>query len=318
MHAGQVEPIVHFRVGRRVNGMVDAMIIGAGPAGITAALWLGRCRRSTLVFDSGSPRNGASAALHGFLSRDGVSPWELRALGRAELAAYPTVSVFDQNVVAAERLVDGFVVQAADGARHRGRLLLLATGRTDSLPEIPDAQRFYGRGIFHCAYCDGWEHRDEPLAVIGCDDNAVSVAKLLRTWSSDVILCTHGRSSDLDAGGIPVITSALTRLVDAPDGCLGKLEFASGERRDCRALFFCSDCDQKSSLPRDLGCQFDAEGSVVCNAHAATGIPGLFVAGNVRGGIHLAITAAAEGAEAALAMNNWLVEHHNPTRPQHG
>lgn len=290
-----------------MNAVSDVIVIGAGPAGLAAALWLGRCGRTTRVFDSGSPRNAASRALHGFLTRDGISPAELLAISRADLAGYPSVSLHDQKVVSAERIGEGFAVELTDGTRHGAHLLLLATGRTDHLPQIPDARRFFGRGLFHCAYCDGWEHRGQPMAVLGGTRSAVSIAKLLRTWTDDVTLCAQA-PGDFDAAGFPVVTSPISHLRADAEGWLAELHFASGETRCCRALFFPSDCSQKSCLPEKLGCRFDAEGSVICEAHAATGVPGLFVAGNVRGGIHLALTAAAEGAEAALAMNDWLVE----------
>jgi thioredoxin reductase len=294
----------------------DVIIIGAGPAGLSAALWLGRCGRATLVFDDDRPRNGASRGLRGYLTRDGVSPAELRRLGRADVSKYPSVQMAASGVRDAARIRGGFEVQTADGHAAAARALLLATGRRDTLPELPDAARFYGRGLYHCPYCDGWEHRGQPLGVLGHTPEAADTAELLSIWSRNITLCTNGEklAGGVPAGRFPVAGEKIVRLIG--DDHLVRLELEQGRTIGCRALFFCSDCEQRSVLPERLGCRFDAEGSVQCEAHAATNVPGLFVAGNVRGGIHLAIMAAAEGAEAAVAINRYLLERgHGPELP---
>jgi thioredoxin reductase len=289
---------------------VDVVVVGGGPAGLSAALWLGRCGRRTIVFDSGNPRNAASRGLHGYMSRDGMSPLDLRQVGRAELAQYPAVEIRDVGVRSAHRNSRHFDIEDADGRRWRTRLLLLATGRVDTLPAVPGIHEFYGRGVYHCPYCDGWEHRGQPFAVYGRSAEAANMAGLLRTWSTNLVICTNAMrpTPAVRRAGMPIFTQALIGVEGDADGMLSSLRFADGASRPCRALFFCSDTRQKSQLPESLGCKFDRDGSVVCRAHAATNVPGLFVAGNVRGGVHLAIMAAAEGAEAAVAMNEFLLE----------
>jgi thioredoxin reductase len=294
--------------------MYDAIIIGGGPAGLNAALILGRCRRTVLLLDSGNPRNGASRALHGFLSRDGTSPHELRRLGREQLAAYPSVELRDELVIDAQRHETGFEVFTAAGVRERSRFLLLATGRADAVPDKPGFRDFYGRGVFHCPYCDGWENRDRPLVLYGKDHAAVDLALELLTWSDDLTVCTDGRpewnaedATALEQNQIRVRPEEITAL-EGNEGVLTRIRFATGETLKCTALFFCSDCLQRSSLPERLGCSFDCDGAVECDGHAATRVPGLYVAGNVRGGLHLAIAAAAEGAEAAVNLNDALLE----------
>lgn len=291
--------------------MHDVIIIGAGPAGLSAALWLGRCARATLVFDNGNPRNAAALALHGYLTRDGITPAELRRLGREEVLRYPSVKIEDATVRHALPIGNGFEVGTANGATMTTRTLLLATGRTDTLPDLPDAQTFYGRGLYHCPYCDGWENMDQPVAVLGHTPATTEMAELLLTWSSRVTLCTHGAllAPGAESKRIPAISEKITAMIGDTAGRLTHLEFADGKTIECRALFFSSDCVQKSDLPARLGCRFGPDGSVRCEGHAATNVPGLFVAGNVRGGIHLAIMAAAEGAEAALAINRYLLQH---------
>jgi thioredoxin reductase len=165
------------------RAMFDAVIIGAGPAGLSAALVLGRCRREVLIIDAGRPRNGVSQGLRGYLTRDGVLPLELRRLGREEVAKYPSVQHIDDTVVDAQPFEGGFQIITQNGGLKRSRLLLLATGRDDPLPVKPGFVQFYGRGVYHCPYCDGWEHRDQPLAVFGNGERAVDIALELLTWS---------------------------------------------------------------------------------------------------------------------------------------
>jgi thioredoxin reductase len=287
----------------------EVIIVGGGPAGLNAALLLGRCGRRTLLLDSGEPRNGASRALHGFLSRDGTSPHDLRRLGREQLVAYPRVTARDVKVTDAQRRDGGFDVVTADGAIARAPTLLLATGRVDRVPEVPGFRELLGRGVYHCPYCDAWEHHGGLIAVFGEESEAVSLATTLRTWSDRILLCFDGSprggrtSKEFEVAPAPV-----ERLEPGADGLLARIRFVNGGTVDCRAMFFCGECDQRSPLPERLGCEFDAGGSVRCRGHAATNVPGLFVAGNVRGGIHLAIVAAAEGAEAAIAINRYLME----------
>lgn len=293
--------------------MHDVIIIGAGPAGLSAALLLARCRRMVFVFDSNEPRNAASHALHGFLTRDGVHPGELRSLGRADLARYPGVCFHEEAVVEVRKLNDGFEAVAEDGRTERSRLLLLATGRTDTVPDVPGFSEYYGRGVFHCPYCDGWEHRGQPLVVHGRSERAFQIARELLTWSDQVTLCTdgpmawEGGKARAAALGIRVVTRKLRRLEGNHAG-VTHVTFETGEAISCGAIFFDGECNQGSSLPERLGCRLDTERAVHCDRHAATNVPGLYIAGNVRGGIHLAITAAAEGAEAAIEINNALLD----------
>jgi thioredoxin reductase len=276
---------------------------------------LGRCRRRVLLFDSGAPRNAVSRGLHGFLTRDGIGPQELRRLGRAELARYPTVEVREEAVVDARRRGDCFEVVTRSGARIAARTMLLATGRIDVLPERPGFAELYGRGVYHCPFCDGWEHLDEPLVAYGQGKDTFEVALELRTWSTNVTLCSDGPCAleekdrrRLTANHITLRETPVTELHPGTNGMLDRIRFSDHHSIPCRALFFVSACPQKSSLPENLGCTLDGSGAVKCDGNAATNVPGLFVAGNVRCGLHFAITAAAEGAEAAVAINDALLE----------
>ena len=292
--------------------MYDVVIVGAGPAGLSAALLLGRCRRRTLLCDAGRPRNRASQALHGFLTRDGVSPLELRRIGREQLGSYATVSYRDAEIVDARALEGRFEVEFATGERAEGRMLLLATGVRDELPPVPGIEAFYGRSVFHCPYCDGWEMRDRALAAHG--RGASGLALELKQWSDDVVLCTdgpaeHSTSTEerLQRAGIPVIRDRIVG-VRGMDGELEEIVFEGGRRLHRHAIFFRTAQRQASDLAEKLGCRFTKQGSVDTGKYEITHVPGLYVAGDASRNVQLAIIAASEGAQAAFAINMALMK----------
>ena len=288
--------------------MYDVIIVGGGPAGLSAATILGRARRRVVVFDDGQYRNEASRGIHGFLSRDGIHPAELRRIAREQLARYE-VEYLCTHVNAARAVEGGFHVSLEDGSELQCRKLLLATGVRDRLPEIEGAERFYGCGVFHCPYCDGWEVRDRPLAAYGAD--AAGLAASLKTWSADVTFCPGGParlkpadSARLERLGIPVRRGKIARLEGAES--LEQIVFADGSTISCRALFFNSSQSQRCDLASDLGCAFTTKGSVKTGRLEGTNVPGLFVAGDASKDVQLAVVAAAEGAKAAIAINTAL------------
>ena len=180
--------------------MYDVIVVGAGPAGLSAALVLGRCRRRVLVCDTGRPRNAASQRMHGYLTRDGIPPREFLRIAREQLEQYDTVELRDAEVVAAECVDGRFSVTLPDDERLVARKLLIATGVVDHVPEIPGFHELYGRSVFHCPYYDGWEVRDRPLAVYGRGARGFGLSLELTGWSRDLVLCTDG-PSEIDAEG---------------------------------------------------------------------------------------------------------------------
>jgi thioredoxin reductase len=286
----------------------DVIVVGGGPAGLSAALMLGRCRRRVLVCDRGEPRNQRSTAIHGYLTRDGIAPAEFRDAARRELVPY-RIEFRCVGVKDAKSDRDGFSVHLADGRRERSRFLLLATGVKDVLPEVPGVAECYGRSVFHCPYCDGWECRDKRLAVLG--RHAVPLALSLKTWSTNVALCTHGKRLDLAArlrlkdNGIALRTATVARLAHV-DGRVTNIEFVDGDGLPCDVLFFGTGQYQQDSLAERLGCAFNRKGTVNTGTLCDTNVPGVFVAGDASRDAQFVVVAAAEGIKAAVAINKAL------------
>lgn len=275
---------------------------------------LGRCRRRVLVCDTGEPRNRWSHAVHGFLTRDGTPPAAFLAIAREELRPYTTVELRDTRVVDAAPAGPGFLVRCEDGRTIRSRKLLLATGVVDEIPTVPGIEALYGRSVHHCPYCDGWEWRDQPLASYGRGDAGAGLAIGLSVWSRDVLLCTDGRASmskrmrkRLEAMEIRIRSERIVRL-EGRDGLLDRIVFQSGEAEARRALFFSNGQHQASDLPARLGCRFTKEGAVATGKCEATNVPGLYVCGDASKEAQFVVVAAAEGAEAGMAINQALLE----------
>jgi len=293
--------------------MLDVIVVGAGPAGLSAALILGRCRRRVTVIDAGHPRNARAHALHGFLTRDGIAPLELLRIGREQLKPYRSVSLLRGVVVDARPSRPGFAVRLAGGRRLEARRLLLATGVVDHVPRLEGIDQCYGRSVFHCPYCDGWEVRDRRIAVYGHGRTGAGLAFDLTGWTRQITLCTNGRprlsavlSRQLDAHGIVVQPARIERL-EGTNGILRRIVFRDGEALACRAMFFSTPQHQRSDLAARLGCRFTRKGAVNTGWCESTNVRGLFVAGDASRNVQLAVIAAAEGAEAAFAINKSLL-----------
>jgi thioredoxin reductase len=293
--------------------MYDVVIVGAGPAGLSAALILGRSRRHVLVCDTGKPRNAASQAMHGYLTRDGIPPREFLSIARDQLRQYDSIDMRDVEVTGAECIDGRFHVTLQGGGRVTSRKLLIATGVVDNLPDIPGFSDLYGTGVFHCPYCDGWEVRDRPLAIYGRGARGYGLSLELTGWSRDLVLCTDGPAelspeelARLERHGIRVRTDRVARLEG--NGRLERIAFADGEPLAREALFFTTGQTQQSFLAHGLGCEINEKGTVRTGKYEATHLPGLYVAGDASRAVQWVIVAAAEGAEAAFAINTDLLK----------
>jgi thioredoxin reductase len=294
----------------------DVVVIGGGPAGLSGALLLGRSMRRVLVIDAGRYRNERSRALHCFLGHDGIAPSQLLARAREQMARYPTITSMRAEVVSLPPGADrvGVGVRLAGGEEASARALLVATGVVDELPDKPGIEPLWGVSVHVCPYCDGWEHRDAPVAVLGKGDKGAGLAHMLRQWTSDLVLLTDGPhelpGSALDhlaRRGISLEQQRIERL-DGEDGELRTVVLTDGRWLTRRALFFSSGQHQRSPLLATAGCEIEADGGVRVDSEGRTSVPGIYAAGDVSRDVQLAIVAAAEGARAAEAIHRDLME----------
>ena len=296
----------------------ECVVVGGGAAGLSAALVLGRARRRTLLIDAGGQSNRAAHGIGGLLGFDGVPPAELYARGRRELERYPSVEVRDGEVRAAAA-GDGITLDLADGAGVHTRRLLLATGMRYDYPDIPGLAPLWGRSVFHCPFCHGWEVRDQPLAVLAQGERAVHMATLLRGWSDDVVLLTGGPAdlSDddrarLDIAGIP-IDERKVRELDSAAGELHAVVFDDGARLPRSALLVAAELRQRSGLAAQLGVKLVATGPVSPEAVDTdplyrTSVPGVFAAGDVCAQMPQIAAAVAAGSAAAVSVMASITE----------
>lgn len=292
----------------------DVVVIGAGAAGLSAALVLARAGRAVLVVDAGAPRNAPAAHLHGYLSRDGVPPAELLAAGRREVSHYGATIVDGTVTGLAPDGRGGFRVELADGQRFEARRLLVTTGLRDELPDIPGLRDRWARDVLHCPYCHGHEVRDRALGVIGGSPGAVRYAQIVRQWTDDLVyftppkVLTDGERTDLLARAIVIAEGTIDRLVLNGSDQLGGVRLRDGRVISRDALFVPPRFVANSGLLVGLGCAVDADGWVAVDPTGRTSVPGVWAAGNVVDPRAQVITAAGAGSAAAIALNAELVD----------
>lgn len=299
------------------SSLYDCIIIGGGPAGLTCGIFLGRYRLRVLLCDDSKPRNYASRAIHGFIGQHGIPPGELLRRGREE-AENAGVEICGCTASKVERVADQFEVTTTTGT-FRTRRVVLAYGVRDVLPDIANVHDFYGGGVFHCADCDGYEVRDTRIGVIGWGKRAVGLALRLLQWSDQLTIFTDGHDRDftpeqhsqLLAQGIGVKDEKIITLAGDDGGDDGKVKAAvlsTGERVAVDALFFTIGTVRSCILAEDLGCRvYDDSPCIVVDDYKQTTVEGVYAIGDLAPGSQLAVTSAADGAVAAIAINKSLL-----------
>ncbi len=292
----------------------EVLIVGAGPAGLSAALVLSRARRRVVMCGSGETRNHVSHGIQGLLTHEGQLPSDFIAAADQDLSRYLTLHRRHCEVVEVKSHYHGFAFACADGSGGTAKKVLLATGLRDELPSISGVETFYGRSVHHCLYCDGFEYSDRPIAAFGEADKGAGLALMMHQWSPDVVACTGGGASvspemlkRLVAHGIRIIEMPIAAL-EGEGSVLRRIRFEDGSHIDREAMFFSTGCHQKSDLWRALGCVRDEKGGIVTHALTEeTSVPGVYVAGDVSRDVLLIAVALAEGAKAAVAINRALL-----------
>jgi thioredoxin reductase len=293
----------------------DVAIVGGGPAGLSASLFLARFLHSVALIDSGDPRNWETRGINCFLGLPGIRPAQLRERGRDEARKYGVELIDDVVERASMRSDDRFVLTLDLGEVIVSRRVLLAIGLKDVWPDIPGLERVYGETAHVCPDCDGYEARDKKTVVIGTGRKAVGMALNLATWTREIIICTNGLPPDMDgpdycaqleALNIPVLTDKVSRIGESR-GTLHCLELESGMTLDAEKLFYAIGQYPADDLGAQLGCKRDDGGHIIVDKHYHTSVPSVYAAGDIVPGSQLAIAAAADGAIAALAIHKSLV-----------
>ncbi|MEO6260467.1 MAG: NAD(P)/FAD-dependent oxidoreductase [Thermoanaerobaculia bacterium] len=291
----------------------DCIIIGGGPAGLTCAIFLGRYQRRVLLIHNGRPRNYASRAIHGFIGQHNIPPGELLRRGREEAEA-AGAELFECTASKVDRVGDIFEV-TTDKGMLKARRVVLAYGVRDILPDIPDVERYYGGSLFHCADCDGYEVRDRVVGVIGWGVKAVGLSLKLLQWTSKITVFTDGHErgwtpehhSKLLAEGIKVQEEKILSLTGR-EAMVDAAVLSTGEHVAVEALFFTIGVERACILAEEVGCNVDPEHpNIVVDDHKQTSVEGVYAVGDLVAGSQLAITSAADGAIAAIALNKSLL-----------
>jgi thioredoxin reductase len=292
----------------------DVAIVGGGPAGLSAALWLARYLRRVIVVDAGDPRNWETRGINGYLGLPKITPPELRSLGREECKRYG-VTFIDSTVSAVDRLdPETYKVSLESGMSFTASRLLLAIGIVDVWPDIPGLERCYGKTAHVCPDCDGYEARDKKTVVIGAGKKAAGIALALTTWTQDIVICTHGEPANMSEEllqklqmlNIPILESKIS-YANSVRGELICLDLEEGMSLDCEHLFFALGQEASDDLGAKLGCARDSIGRIIIDDRNHTSVHNVFAAGDIIPGPQLAIAAAASGAIAALAIHRSLL-----------
>lgn len=295
---------------------IDALVVGGGAAGLSAATWLGRYQRPTLVVDAGQHRNRFTKQVHGLLGRDPIGPQRLMAESRAGLVQYERVVIHDGAVAAVDRTEDGRFLATVDGREITAGRVVLATGVHDRLPRITGFEEHYGTDVFHCPACDGHEARGATVIVLGAGEHVPAYAAELLDWAETVHIVTDTTSTAFDDAqratltehGVDVVDGVAKALIGAP-GALEGLRLADGTVVQADMMFFSYAHHPTNDLARQLGCELDDHGQIVVDSHQLTTVDGVYAAGDITPGMQLVPIAIGQGAIAGIACATSLRGH---------
>lgn len=293
--------------------LLDCAIIGGGPAGLSAALVVGRGRKQVTVFDDELPRNRVTQESHGFITNDGMTPFEIRQAGEADLQKYPNITIKRSRIVDIQKKEESFTLLTHEGDAFEAKKIILATGLQGILPEIEGIHDVYGKTLFSCPFCDGWELKDKALALIAENQRALHMAKLLSNWTKDLIVFTNGHvlveedKTLLTAHSIQVIDVPIVSI-DHDNGQLRSLQLANGEIVNREGGFVASEFKQSAPFAEKLGCQMTKNAGIETDILGRTTVSGVFACGDNLGGPAQLVLAAAAGSQAGMGVIHELVQ----------
>lgn len=293
----------------------DCAIVGGGPAGLNAALVLGRARRSVALLDNSQPRNGVTHASHGFITRDGIQPSEFRRIAYEEVLSYPSVRHWKNEVIDIQRTEHGFILRTDSNEQIHARKLILAAGLREVLPEIEGIRDFYGKSLFVCPFCDGWELRDQPLALVSEHPGVFHKTKLLLNWSRDLIVCTNGsdiltpeQRQQLASRGIRIVDTQIAAF-SGRNGLLERVHFTDGTQIERSGGFVDPTQIPNVKFDEALGYKTEKNGGIVIDPMGRTTAAGVYAAGDSAYVMpSQLIYAAASGSKAAMSVMADLIE----------
>lgn len=297
--------------------LYDVIIIGGGPAGLNAAVVLGRCRRKVLLFDHGKQRNLKSHGMHNYLTRDNIKPKEFLNIANKEIKKYGVTIKHVAIDHADKKNKSHFTVTDANKKNYHSKKLILATGLKDKLPEIPGAETIYGTSMHHCPYCDGWEATNKKIAVYANQKGGNELALTLTRWSNKITLFTDARKyirkeeiKNLTKHNIDVITEPIQSF-ESRNRKLTNILLKNGEKYPADVLFFSNGYEVQCDLVGSLGCIMGKNSLALTDKSQQTNIKGLYVVGDASKDVHFVIVAAAEGAKAGVYINKELMIEEN-------
>ena len=296
--------------------LFDCAIIGGGPAGLNAALILGRARRNVMLFDNDNARNAITQESHGFITRDGIKPKKFREIAHKEITRYPSVISANREVTSVSKKKSKIELVTSKKERYESKTIIISTGLKDVLPSIDNIHDYYGKSLFHCPYCDGWELRNKPLVIIiGEQAQGFHFIQTIYNWSKDLIVCTNGdlfensgQKRFLNNKGIRIIEYKIKKFV-GKNGQMEKVVFENGESASRRGGFVMPQMIQASDFGKQLGCKYNSLGGIAVDSFGRTNIQGIYAAGDASV-VNPAqiIIAAAEGVRAAAGVNADLTQ----------
>jgi thioredoxin reductase len=296
--------------------LFDCAIIGGGPAGLNAALVLGRARRNTILFDNNNPRNAVTQESHGFITRDGIKPQEFREIAHKDIGKYPSVIYEKQEISSITKKDKLFELATSNKGLYQSKTIIISTGLKDVLPEIENISDYYGKSLFNCPYCDGWELRDKSLVVIIEEQiQGFHFVQTVYNWSKDLIVCTNGKfilNSEqkrlIQNKGIKIMENKI-RNFEGKNGQMEKIHFEDGDSVIRKGGFVLPQPIQASDFAKKLGCEYNSLGGISVDFYGRTNIHGVYAAGDasIFAPAQL-IIAAADGLKAAAGVNRDLIQ----------